>query len=449
VKELHDLETYEVSLVPKGANGKQFLVFKNLKGKQGMTEAQKIVDWVSKNQDPKVLERVMEVLKTADPAASPSAPAQDPGGAHAGPPMALSDKARAGLQAIARIAGPMKDEVHPMHLLKVLHAAGYEGMAKAMDVFGNPDGEVHNPDGESPSTLHDSSLPLQKIDMKDIPQDVLGDMRDVLKSGGLRPKLDDDEDDEDDVSDEDIEKAKVYPEGEDAAILKVFKAHMSKASKYAMKAYKEYMGKLGYRKYPDAEVRMKGVRKDIKQVDIGDIAHDDTEERGMDVHKSLDLSKVDPKLRPALEQIFKGQRELVEKANKLEKDNAKLRDDARQKEFVEKAASIGIGAKTEDLAKILKGMADVNPALADQLEAILKGASTQIKKSALFDEFGSTNESKRGGDAYGKIEALADSLVQKSADKLSKSEAIEQVLKTAEGKALYNEYMSAKPNMKV
>lgn len=404
MKELHDLETYEVSLVPKGANGKQFLVFKSLKGSQGMKDAKEIVEWIAKNVDPETMKKVEAVVKGLDPAAGAD------GSSGEAP---LSDKAKAALQAIARIASPMKDEVHAGHLMKVLQAAGYD-MSTGAET------------GASAPAAQDGDV--EKDHYAAIPSEILSDMKDVLKSRMAKEA----------AEDEEMEKA--------------LKGDMDGAYEEAGKAYKAHLEKLGYRKYPDAQMQMKGLaRKDLpKQVDVSEENHEHGEAQPMDVTKSLDLSKVDPKVKEALEAIFKGQKDLVAKAEKLEADNTALKEAARDKEFVEKAAKINVGAKTEDLAKILKALPAEQCAA---LEAILGGAGEAIKKSKLFEEIGSGAGSKiEGDDAYAKLEQLAEGVVQK-ADKdgkpLGKDAAMDLVMKTAEGKRLYNEYMSAKPGMKV
>lgn len=474
MQELHDLETYEVSFVPKGANGKQFLVFKNLVGEEGMKDAKDILDWITKNVDKDAMKRVEQVLK--DGGAQLAAP--HPGGGIDEPHMdiPLDDKTKAALQAIARIASPMKDSVHPGQLVKVLHAAGFD-MKKGMDIFGNPDGEAHAADGEPPASLRDSSQPLQKDHMKAIPEDVLSDMKDVLKSNiesgkldwregeaSLSPELeqstmksgdkggdllggsqygastqksgDDDDDDDDDIDvDDDADEME-----------KAVHKHMKGAYKAAKSAYKSYMSKLGYRKYPDVQPRMKCVSKDFKQVDINDIVHDDTEEKGMDVNKALDLSKVDPKLKPALEAIFKANREQVEKAARLERELKTERETRMDKELMDRAKAIGHG----NIEKHFKIMKSLSAELRAEYESEQKSVAEKISKGGLFSEFGtSTQGTLPGNDAYAKIETIAAGMVEKSASKISKADAIDAVLKTEEGKRLYNEYMAAKPGMKV
>lgn len=416
MKELSELETYEVSLVPKGANGKKFLVFKNLKGKKPMPAASKEVrDWVLK-ASPEVMKKVEEVLKEHGGDMEHSE-------LHEHQEMPLSDKHKAALQAIARIAAPMKDEVHPSHLMKVLHAAGYD-MKKASEIFGNPDGDRHEPDGEPPSHERDSEELLGKIHMKAIPQEIIGDMKDVLKEkmskGEQLEKSEDDEDDEDDLDEMD----------------KAIKSHMKAAHDEAGKAYKAHMEKLGYRKYPDAEVRMKGVRKDLpKQVDVSEENHEHGEAQPMDkIAKNLD-----PKIKAHLESVSKATKEAVAKAEKLEKELNQERETRRHKELVEKAEKLGVGAKTDELVAIMKALP------ADQLEkfeGILKGAGEQIKKGKLFEELGGSGMGA-GGDTWNKIEKLAESRVTKGENK-TKADAIEAVLKTEEGQKLYAEYKGSR-----
>jgi hypothetical protein len=304
MNELHDLETYEVSLVPKGANGKNFLVFKNFKGKQGMMDAKKILDWVRSN--PKKLKEVEKVIKSLEEDSHLE-----------GGEAPLSDQHKAGLQAIARIAGPMKDHVKPEHMMKVLQSAGYD-MSKAMaPKEPSVGGSEHEEEQEEP---------MAKGQMA-IPEEVLSDMKDVLKEKMMKgeplEKFDDSDDDEDDDwEDEDGDEMD-----------KCIKSHVKQASGEAVKAYKAQMEKLGYRKYPDAEVSMKGIHKDLKQVDASDENKEHGEAQSMDksIMKSLDLSKVDPKVKTALEAVFKSQEVAVQKAARLEGELKTEREARRRK----------------------------------------------------------------------------------------------------------------------
>lgn len=410
MKELHDLETYEVSFVPKGANGKKFLVFKNLKGKTGMQSAQELLDLVKKGADKETLARVEKVLKEHMDA---HAAASDAGG-EAAP--ALSEKGKAALQAVVRILTPMKEELSPELIKQVLAAAGFEleheGAEKA---FG------HMMDDSDDGDEEDGDEEEMEKHFEGIPAEVLSDMKDVLKSKA--------------------EKA----DEEDEEVSKKVKGHIGEAMKAAGKMYKAHLQKLGYQKYPEAKMQFKSVAKDFKQVDIEDEAHAKGEAKSMDkIGKSFDLSKVDPKVKTALEAVFKSNKEAVEKAAKLEGELKVEREARRTKEFIEKAASLKVGASTEDVASILKSVDAVDPELAKKLEAVLKGAGEQISKSALFGEIGSQNGiATPGSDALSKLDAMTDGLVQKSTG-LSRADAYEQVLKSAEGQKLYQEFKGSR-----
>lgn len=390
-----------------------------------MADAKEILDWITKNVDPAKMKEVEQILKDLGEEHQPEKP--------------MSDKSKAALQAIARIASPMKDEVHPGHLVKVLQAAGYD-MHKAMEMFGNPDGGVHHPDGEPPHDLHDSSAPLEKNHFKAIPAEVLMEMKDVLKAKLEKGEPFGSEDGSAGGSEED-------DEGDE--LEKAISKHMRGAYGEAEKAYKSHMEKLGYRKYPDAEVRMKGVRKDLpKQVDVSEENHEKGEAQPMDknVLKSLDLTKVDPKVKTALEAVFKANEEAVKKALKLEGELKAERETRLDKELMDRAKAIGHGA----VEKHFKIMKSLSTELRDEYESAQHAVTEQIKKGGIFKELGSARQGTiNGGDAWGKIEAMANGIVEKGDTKVSKAEAIEAVLKTAEGKRLYSEYMSAKPNMAV
>jgi len=396
VKELHDLETYEVSFVPKGANDKKFLVFKNLKGKKGMQSAQDLIDLVKKGADKETTARVQQVLKDY----SETAPE---GGGDA---PALSEKAKAALQAVVRILTPMKEELNPDLIKQVLGAAGFE-LAD-----GGVDKSFPKMDDDEDGDEEDSEEMEKHFEA--LPAEILSDMKDVLKG---------------------------KESAEDEEVSKKVKGHIGEAMKAAGKMYKAHLQKLGYQKYPEAKMQFKSVAKDFKQVDISDEAHAKGEAKPMDkVDKSFDLSKVDPKLRPQFEAIFKANKEAVEKAAKLEGELKVEREARRTKEFVEKAAAIGVGGKTEDIAEILKSADEINPELSKKLEAILKGASEQIKAGKLFTETGSgQGSSKPGSDAEAKLDDIAKSFVQKDANS-TYAEAYAKALATPEGQKLYQEF---------
>ena len=86
---------------------------------------------------------------------------------------------------------------------------------------------------------------------------------------------------------------------------------------------------------------------------------------------------------------------------------------------------------------ILKGVSEKAPDEYAKLEPVLKGANELITQASLLSEVGSAFAGS-GGDAWLEIGKLADGLVQKGAGKLSRDEAIGQVL--GDQPALYARY---------
>ncbi len=158
---------------------------------------------------------------------------------------------------------------------------------------------------------------------------------------------------------------------------------------------------------------------------------------------SLDLSAVPESVRPALELIFKGNQELVKKNADLETALKTERDQRREKEFVAKTEGFKhyVGDKAA-LAKELNALEAASKPLYDafitNLEAVEKAAEANKK---LFVETGSSRSASAGGSTWEQVEAAALAVVQKSGDsKVSKEQAVEQFLKTAEGQKMYGEY---------
>jgi|WetSurMetagenome_2_1015567.scaffolds.fasta_scaffold120411_2 hypothetical protein len=211
----------------------------------------------------------------------------------------------------------------------------------------------------------------------------------------------------------------------------------------ANKAYKAHLAKMGYQKYPPAEMQMKSVQKDID----GDEAEDEDEEEEsvgksavMKADGTLDLSAVPASVRPALEAIYKGNLELVKKNADLEKQLKEERDQRKTKEFVEKAAGFkNLGADKAELATVLKSLAETNPEAYEKIEKTLQAADTQIGKGTLFGEIGSS-QSAKGGSNWDMIEKAAEGWVAKSGQNMTKAQAVEAFLVTKDGQKMYGEY---------
>ena len=160
---------------------------------------------------------------------------------------------------------------------------------------------------------------------------------------------------------------------------------------------------------------------------------------------SWDLSSLAPEAQEFWADVRKSEDELRDRVEKAETLAAKAEDELRTTEFIRKSEDLASVAPASELAPILKEASEtMSPEGFGKLEEILKAAQAKIDTGALFAEIGSAarSEGAAATDAYGKIEKLADELVEKSTD-LSRDAAIDRVLKTDEGKRLYSEYTSS------
>jgi hypothetical protein len=385
VQRLHSLDPAEVSLVPRGANKRKFLILKSRDGAVPMTKEELIK---SISCEPDTMKRVDKILKDFNdakgmkPAATPVAdnkqelvPAQKADEQMGEGP--VDEKAQAALKAVVRILTPWKESLSPLLIHEVLDAAGFQ-MAS-----GKAEGE---------------------------------DMG--MKQGS----------------------ATMSPEP-------VKEEHKIEAMKIAKDAYKAHLAKLGYQKYPTEEVAQKAVNTDpdepAEDEEQEGIMHDPAGVQKSAVMKSL-IAKLPKEARGAVEMIYKGQLEAVEKAANLEKElNGVLRA-TRRKAMVEKASSFtNLGVGTEELADTLMAIADKSPEQFEKIENVLKSANQQIGKGSLFAEYGSSQGASRGSDvSWSQIEATAATYVAKTGEKVTKEQATDKFLETAEGKRMYNEYMN-------
>lgn len=301
----------------------------------------------------------------------------------------MSDRAQAALKAVARILAPFKDEITDGHMDAVQNEVGIAG-----------------------ETAKD-------------------------EDGG-----------------EDVEMSMDAPEGVDPE-------HHNEAMGMAKKGYMSHMEKMGYRKYPDPALDKTNATKTAKAKDDGE-EEEEEEERVGKVNKSadaLDLSAFPVSQRSQLEAIFKtavaateANKELVKKNDDLQKQLHEERDIRVLKGFEERAKGFKhLGANSQELAVVMKSMAESDPKGFEKIESILKAADEQMRVAAmtgggLFNELGSRQS---GGGVHGpgdKLDALVDQVVQKSDGAKSREQVYEEVLKTAEGKRLYAEYKSARPH---
>lgn len=380
MRQLYELDPEEVSLVPRGANKKKFLITKSSKGNRmpaekkienAVREAVAGVDAATMKKVETVV-KAMTMTKAAPPSDGTAAPSSD-----AGQP--LSDHAQAALKAMGRIGAPFKDEINQSHIAQVMNEVGV--------------GAGQEQPGDNPT-----------------------------KEGK-------------------VEMSMEAPEG-------VSSEDHTQGMDEAHKAYMGHMEKLGYQKYPSPQPTTKAKASDEEEEDEGE--EDDVSKTAVTKGDSgLDLSAFPKEQRPQLEAIFKSfgekNKELVEKNANLEKELRTERDERVSKEFKEKATAFKhLGTNTDDLAKVMKSMSEKDPESFKVLEKTLKAADEQIAKGDLFKELGSKGGTSVG-DAEAKLDALVDSVVQKSGGEKTRDQIYSEVLKTAEGKRLYKEYKSSRP----
>ncbi len=93
----------------------------------------------------------------------------------------------------------------------------------------------------------------------------------------------------------------------------------------------------------------------------------------------------------------------------------------------------------QKLAPVFKALREKAPDEVEKLEEILKAADALIAGSGTFSEL-APQTPDQGQTAYERFKAKADELVQKNAG-MTPEQARTAVLKTAEGRSLYNEHL--------
>ncbi len=406
---LTDLDAAEVSLVSEGANRRRFMIYKNAGEKmpQPHEELQKLVS----HADPEVMKGIDGYLEKNYAIGKGAAEAP---GAKEDPREEKDENAEgmeqsqpgersmhhAALKAIARIAHAMKGKIPPHVVHGVLDETGFRMADDAGEDGLVEDENMHGASSTGHAPVHASA------------------------HGGLEP-------DEEDEVDKGFMAIPEEIEG-------IEKEHMGGAVEAAHGAYKEHLEKLGYQKYPEAQMRMKS--KDGKAV---------MKEKGEHVAKTAtpDLSTVDAETRQKLETVFKSNQELVKKNADLEARLKAGEEKARDKEIVAKAATFThVALPQEDIVAQLK---DADKLSKESFERVCKSFETlneQAKTSRLFGEIGSAlpGEGSSADNAWAKIEKAADGWVAKSGKDLSKAQAIDAFLKTPEGSKMYAEYKNGR-----
>jgi hypothetical protein len=388
---LHSLDADEVSFVPEGANRRRFIIFKSAGGKSMPKPHEELEKLISKAH-PEVMAKVDEMLKAHHEKMAgvhKDGEEQDYHEVH--------PHAHAAVKAISRIAAPFAGKVHPELMHGALDAAGHKLEHKEAALEGE------NEEEEYDEEEHEGQSGAMHVG-------------DGHKLGGFM----------------------AIPE----EIEGVQKEHMHEAVAHANKAYHEHLEKLGYEKYPAAEMAMKS--KDGKPV---------MKAKGESVSKSAngapDLSTVDAKTRQKLEAVLKSNdntvKELVQKNADLEARIKAGEQKEREKEIVAKASTFKhIALPQEEIVATMKDADKLGKESYDRVCKQFETLNTQGEKSRLFSEYGSNLSGNTGGDAWEKIEKAAEGYVAKSGQKYSKADGINAFLETADGQKMYADYKAGR-----
>lgn len=325
----------------------------------------------------------------------------------------LDDRAQAALKAVVRILTPFKDSLSPLLLHEVLDAAG---------------------------------LQTQRAEERKLGEDVA----------------------DEDFGEDDMKKsATMSPE----PIKEEHHIELGKIAKAAaQKAVAEHLEKLGYRKYPDAKVMQKThdddegpghiVRDEPGQEEEqeGTMHNPDAHmEKGYEEHEEemekghmkkrhvakMDLAGLPSGAKRSVEAIFKANQDLQNELDALKRVT-------RKKEMVSKAATeySNLGLPVEEVADALMAIEDAAPKAGIRIQKMLAAANEQVGKGSLFAEYGSSHPGGHVGNTWEAIQKAAEGYVAKSGTPMTREQAVERFLDTAEGKRMYAEYMKGHPSSK-
>ncbi len=175
--------------------------------------------------------------------------------------------------------------------------------------------------------------------------------------------------------------------------------------------------------------------------------------------KSVDLSNLDPVTKAQVEAIYKSHADMATKSGELEAvvkslagEVQGLKDDKLEVKYVAKAAQdfSHLPMGDQALGLMLKSAHEMSPDFAKGFEQLLGRMDGMIQKSAMLTNMGAVTKASEGG-AWDKLQALANGIVQKSAEggkEMSNQQALDLVLKSDTGKQLYREYLGDNPRQR-
>ena len=176
--------------------------------------------------------------------------------------------------------------------------------------------------------------------------------------------------------------------------------------------------------------------------------HKDKEEYPMPIDKEAvpepKPEAVSPEVKEKLDALWKSNKETIKKNDELKAELAAERDKRVLKEFNERVGaefSHLPGMARDELAGLLKSIADKAPEDFAKLEGVLKSADQTLADSALLKEIGS-DQSPVTGSAHGKLEAIAKGMAEKDPD-LTHAQAYEKAM--VANPQMYAEYLRDHP----
>ena len=163
--------------------------------------------------------------------------------------------------------------------------------------------------------------------------------------------------------------------------------------------------------------------------------------------KTAKSADVETEMDAKVEAMFKS---MNEKLETVEKSNRELTDRNQKLEYITKAEKEFPYApgSTEENAMLLKSAHDAGPKAEEAMLANLKRMSEFVQKNqTIMQASGVAGGATGHGDAEAKMQALAKSITMKSEDgrPLTDAQRMVQVMKTAEGRELYNQYLAEHP----
>jgi len=150
------------------------------------------------------------------------------------------------------------------------------------------------------------------------------------------------------------------------------------------------------------------------------------------------LEGVPKEVREHFETVLKARDEeltALKESNETIAKSLKAEKDARELDAWIKKAEADLahfpGKSTDEIAKSLKALADVDPKLAEEQFTAMKAASDALKESEILKSKGSSFDGGGAADsAWAAIEKAADGMIEKSGDStLTRAQAIDLVCK--------------------